>query len=409
MHLFLFNRLLVRRGRGDRRQRHDRRRLLRQHTDRLRKRLLHRLRCFRSLCFFSVGAPVFKDQRRELVRKLLRSLGGLRPLLRFCKLLLTQRLQLLFVVLHRLWTLGQNVRPMLRRLGCFFLRSLAAAVFHKDVRPNRRVLLSLLPGLRLHDRHGRVVHREIKFRHAGALALRALDLLLRHMIDDHLRRVGMLPLRLGIFRPWPLPDGGQDTADGHVQAGNQLQQQRRQQHDRRADAADNGRQQLREESGEDAAARAGNAAVPQLAEHLPRPFQLAAAGKNVRQRADGRRQQKRARHAQRNGPSVMQQQNQEAQQEGKRQYVEARSDRPLEQGCHQIQHHRVYMEAAQDRKNSEEQAHKCADLTPHRTRGRFLSAFTARAALGAAARRALRGRRVFLLFLFCHSSTSRHK
>ena len=77
------------------------------------------------------------------------------------------------------------------------------------------------------------------------------------------------------------------------------------------------------------------------------------------------RQQERARHAQRNGPSVMQQQNQEAQQEGERQYVEARSDRPLEQGCHQIQHHRVYMEAAQDRKNSEEQAHKCAD---HRAR-----------------------------------------
>ena len=316
-----------------------------------------------------------------------------------------QLVKLLFAVkaLHRLLRHAERLSHMLLR--CFFVFMLFSALQNILIRRDKLPAVCLLRLCALAHGHGRVVDREVKFRHSRALALGAFDLFLRHVIHDHLCRVGMLALRLFIRNARTLADGSDDAADGHVQAGNELHQQRTKQQDDRTDAADDCGKRLRQQAGEQASARPGNAAAPKLARDSCAPCHI-AAGENMHQRADGHSQQKRARHAQCNRPSVMQKQDHKAHQERERQDVKACAEQPLEKPRHQIQDHRIHTEAAEDREHAEKQAYARADLAPDRARSRFLPLTAARAAL---LRGGLGRGRILLSFLFRHIFTSRHK
>ena len=232
---------------------------------------------------------------------------------------------------------GQNVRP----IGCFpacLLPLLLAAFLDKNVRPHRLFLRLFLPLL---HRKRRLVHGKVKLRSLCAAAfhllLNVVNVLLRHVVHNPLGRVRMLALRLVIFDSGAVLDRGNDPADRHIKARNKLECQRRQQHNHRADAADDELERLRQKPGHNARAAAVQTALPELGEHVNRPFRTFLPADQLHQRADGHGQQKTACYAQRDGSSVMQQQDQKPHHERKRQYVKSRADEPLEKPDQQRQ------------------------------------------------------------------------
>ena len=185
---------------------------------------------------------------------------------------------------------GQNVRP----IGCFpacLLPLLLAAFLDKNVRAHglfARLLLRFL------HRKRRLVHRKIKLRSLRAAALHLLfnvvNVLLRHVVHDPLGGVGMLALRLVIFDSGAVLDRGNDPADRHIKARNKLECQRRQQHNHRADAADDELERLRQKPGHNARAAAVQTAVPELRNHVKRPLGSLLSTHQLHQRADGHSQ-----------------------------------------------------------------------------------------------------------------------
>ena len=291
------------------------------------------------------------------------------------------------------------LRPLRRLLRAALLRQ-------KFVRRDRALAL-FAPGRGLRHRvrllpaplpvcQRRIVDRQIKLRPRRA-ALRALDLLLRNVVDDRLRGVGMLVLRLVIFRARAVTDGGDNAGDRHIECGDELQQQRRQQHNRRTDIADEHHQPLGKQPAEHAAGHIVNARLPQRRDQPVRPGGHATR-KNVHQRADGHAQQHRARHAQHHRASVVQQQDDKAHQKRKRQYVQPRADQPPKQDRQHVQTRCVDAEARQCRAKPQQQAHDRADFTPD-------GALCLCRALAAALRLlcgAARGSRFFRLFSGSH-------
>ena len=182
---------------------------------------------------------------------------------------------------------GQNVRP----IGCFpacLLPLLLAAFLDKNVRPHRLFLRLFLPLL-----HGkrRLVHRKIKLRSLRAAALHLLlnvvNVLLRHVVHDPLGRVRMLAFRLVIFDSGAVLDRGNDPADRHIKARDELQRQSCQKHNDRADAADDELERLRQKPGHNARAAAVQTTVPELRNHVNRPFRALLSAHQLHQRADG--------------------------------------------------------------------------------------------------------------------------
>ncbi len=248
----------------------------------------------------------------------------------------------------------------------------------------------------------RLIDRQIKFACARAAALGMLYVLLCHMVDQHLGRVWMLTLRLVILHARAIADGRNNTAQRHIQRGDQLHRQRTQQQNDRAHTADDQLKQLCGKARQHAAGGKCNAAVPKLCDHVKRPFRMLLIAHQMHQRADGQRKQKCAAHTQPDRPPVMQQQNHKRPDKRKRQYVQAASDQAAKKRREQIQKRRIHTEAAQYRKHAQKQADHCADLTPD---GRFFrrGLFPARRLLPCPA--AARGRRSsrFLLFSSCHN------
>ena len=182
---------------------------------------------------------------------------------------------------------SQNIRP----IGCFparLLPLLSATFLDKNVRAHglfARLLLRLL------HRKRRLVHGKVKLRGLCAAALHLLlnvvNVLLRHVVHDPLGGVGMLALRLVIFDSGAVLDRGNNPADRHVKARNKLECQRRQQHDHRADAADDELERLRQKPGHNARAAAVQTAVPELRNHVKRPLGSLLSAHQLHQRADG--------------------------------------------------------------------------------------------------------------------------
>ena len=172
----------------------------------------------------------------------------------------------------------------------------------------------------------------------------------------------MLALRLIIFRARPVLDGRNNPGDRHVKARDQLQRQGRQQHDHRADPADDQLQQLRQKSRENARVASVQASVPEIGEHGDRPRRALLAADQLDQRADRHSQQKAACYAQHDGPSVMQQQNQKAHHKRKRQYVKPRTDQALKQRDQKRQQRALDAETAQDCAKRQYQTDPRADL-----------------------------------------------
>ena len=264
--------------------------------------------------------------------------------------------------------LGRRLRLLLRfGPGRFGGLLLPAAVFHKNVRAHRRVFSARGLLLRL-LRHGGIVDRKVKVACAGGpallRALHVLDVLVRNGIDEHLRRVLVLALRLGIFRAGPVPDGRHDACHRHVKTCDQAQQHPHD-HDRsRADAADERFKEARNTACQNAARRAVDAAVPERGNDAPIPVRVKFSADQLHQTADQHGRQERAGHAQRDGPAVVQDQDQKAHDERERQDVKACADQPPEHRRHQIQKCRVHLEAAQDRQQRKQAADRRADLAP---------------------------------------------
>ena len=269
---------------------------------------------------------------------------------------------------RRLLRLGGNRRLLLRRCrGGFCGLRLAAAVFHENVGPHRRVFPARGLLLRLLRQRG-IVDRQIELACAGGpallRALHVLDVLVRNGIDEHLRRVLVLALRLGIFRAGPVPDGRHDACHRHVKTCDQAQQHPHN-HDRsRADAADERFKQARNTACQNAARRAVDAAVPERGNDAPIPVRVKFSADQLHQTADQHGRQERTGHAQRDGPAVVQDQDQKAHDERERQDVKARADQTPEHRRHQIQKRRVHLEAAQDRQQRKQAADRRADLAP---------------------------------------------
>ena len=216
----------------------------------------------------------------------------------------------------------------------------------------------------------------------------------------------MLALRLGIFRAGPVPDSRHDACHRHVETCDQAQQHPHD-HDRsRADAADERFKETCKAARQNAACRAVDAAVPERGNDAPIPVRVKFSADQLHQTADQHGRQERTGHAQRDGPAVVQDQDQKAHDERERQDVKACAEQPLEKPRHQIQDHRIHTEAAEDREHAEKQAYARADLAPDRARSRFLPLTAARAAL---LRGGLGRGRILLSFLFRHIFTSRHK
>ena len=185
---------------------------------------------------------------------------------------------------------GQNIR-LIRCFPACLLPLLLAAFLDKNVRPHGSFpcfLLRLLHGKR------RLVHRKIKLRGLCAAALHLLlnvvNVLLRHVVHDPLGGVGMLAFRLVIFDSGAVLDRGNDPADRHVKARDELQRQSCQKHNDRADAADDELERLRQKPGHNARAAAVQTALPELGEHVNRPFRALLSAHQLHQRADGHSQ-----------------------------------------------------------------------------------------------------------------------
>ena len=255
-------------------------------------------------------APQFVEiQRRQLLRK---------------RLLLLHILFLhLRIKLPSCGALGKDVRSWIC-LFRFLRRRLhrAAAFLHEHIRAHGRFSLS---GLCLLHRQRRLVHWKIKLRRLRAAALLLLlhmfNVPRRNMVDNPLGRVRVLQLRLVVFNSGAVFDRGNNSAHRHIQARDQLQRQRGKQHNHSARSADNQLQRLRKKPGDDACTATVQSAVPEVCQHGGRPVCALLPADELHQRADGHGKQHAARHAQRDGSSVMQQQNQKTHHERKRQYV----------------------------------------------------------------------------------------
>ena len=310
-------------------------------------------------------------ERRHLVRQLHGNdvRHGRRFLRRGLLRVRDQRVKLGFIIRmdRRLLRLLRGGR--LRRLGqrCCGRLLLPAAVFHKNVRAHRRVFPARGLLLRLLRQRG-IVDRQIELARTGGpallRALHVLDVLVRNGIDEHLRRVLVLALRLGIFRAGPVPDGRHDACHRHVKTCDQAQQHPHD-HDRsRADAADERFKETCKAARQNAACRAVDAAVPERGNDAPIPVRVKFSADQLHQTADQHGRQERTGHAQRDGPAVVQDQDQKAHDERERQDVKARADQTPEHRRHQIQKRRVHLEAAQDRQQRKQAADRRADLAP---------------------------------------------
>ena len=310
-------------------------------------------------------------ERRHLVRQLHGNdvRHGRRFLRRGLLRVRDQRVKLGFIIRmdRRLLRLLRGGR--LRRLGqrCCGRLLLPAAVFHKNVRAHRRVFPARGLLLRLLRQRG-IVDRQIELARTGGpallRALHVLDVLVRNGIDEHLRRVLVLALRLGIFRAGPVPDSRHDACHRHVKTCDQAQQHPHD-HDRsRADAADERFKETCKAARQNAACRAVDAAVPERGNDAPIPVRVKFSADQLHQTANQHGRQERTGHAQRDGPAVVQDQDQKAHDERERQDVKARADQTPEHRRHQIQKRRVHLEAAQDRQQRKQAADRRADLAP---------------------------------------------
>ena len=114
-------------------------------------------------------------------------------------------------------------------------------------------------------------------------------------------------LRRLIFELRSVFDCEDDALHGHVQARDQRQKKPAMQRITAPTLAHHQLQHQRQPSGDHAAGRSGNAAVPEVLEHILAPFHAASADE-LHQRPDQHRHEERTRHPQRHGPPVMQQQ-----------------------------------------------------------------------------------------------------
>ena len=206
---------------------------------------------------------------------------------------------------------------LLFRLRCsrrgFGTLCLAAAVFQKNVRAHRRffsagrLLFCLL-------RQRRIVNRKIKLAHAGGTALlcalHMLNVLVCNGINDHLRRILVLALRLGIFHARTVFDGCHDARYRHIETCNQTQQHADDHNRYRADAADERFKQACKSARQHAACRSVDTAVPKSGNNAPVPRRVKFSADQLHQTADECGRQKRTRHAQRDRSAVVQKQNQ---------------------------------------------------------------------------------------------------
>ena len=208
---------------------------------------------------------------------------------------------------------GQLAGQIVRQVDRLFTACIFPILLHKLVGPDD------LAALLLRLRHGqrRLVDRQVKVRRFRAPPLHLLDVPLRHVVHELFRRVGMLALRRLIFELRPVSDCEDDALYRHVQARDQRQQNARDAEDHRTDAAHHQLQHQRHSPGDHAAGRPGNAAVPEVLDHILAPFHIAPADE-LHQRPDQHRHEERTRHPQRHGPPVMQQQDQKAHQKRER-------------------------------------------------------------------------------------------
>ena len=268
----------------------------------------------------------FLGQRRELLR--LRVQHEWRQLMRQLLLLRDQRVKLRFVIFLRrrlrflfrfrfrrggLGVAGQLAGQIVCQVDGLLPARILPVLFHKLVGPDD------LAALLLRLRHGqrRLVDRQIEVRRLRAPPLHLLDVPLRHMVHKLFCRVGMFAPRRLILELRPVFDCENDALHGHVQARDQRQKEARDAEDHRADLAHHQLQHQRQPSGDHAAGRSGDAAVPEVLEHILAPFHAASADE-LHQRPDQHRHEERTRHPQRHGPPVMQQQDQEAHQKRER-------------------------------------------------------------------------------------------